>query len=133
MSFVKETIFRKSWLEEFESLKNQIKERFGEESFRNLSEIVSKLATYHYHRNKYLLLGKEKQIYDFLIESGHNPYKIYRWYLLERIPEQLRFQLKNGMINQKQASQIHFKRKHESESQVCLQIKMLGLSLVRSM
>lgn len=130
---MKKEVFRKNWLEEFESLKNLILEQFGEDCFRNLQEIMPKLATHHYNKNKFMLLGEERKLYNFLIENRYNPYKVYRWLLLERLPEDIRFQLKNGMISQKIASKMRFKRKHESKSKVCLDIKIMGLNLVRSM
>ena len=125
--------FRNNWLLEFERLKNLVLEEFGEDGFRNLKEISSKLATFHYNKKKLMLLGEERKIYNFLVENSYNPYRVYRWFLLERIPENIRFQLKNGQISQKLASKIHFKRRHESKSKVCLDIKLMGLNLVRSM
>lgn len=121
--FVKGNIFRKSWIEEYEQLKKEVGVRFGEEYVRNFSKIISKLAQYHY-KKKGLILGKEKEIYAFLLENGHNPFKIYRWCLLERIPETIRFQLKNEMINQKTALHMHFKNRHESKNSVCVEIRV---------
>ena len=124
---------KKNWLEEFERLQNIVKERFGEDTFRNLREIISKLATYHYNKKKYILLGKDRTLYNFLIENSYNPYTVYRWFLLEKVPEDVKFQIRNGLLNQKLASKINFKRKHESESKICVDIKLMGLNLVRSM
>ena len=66
---MKENNIRKSWIEDFEQLKKIIGVRFGEEYVRNFSKIMSKLAQYHY-KKKSLLLGKEREIYAFLIENG---------------------------------------------------------------
>jgi hypothetical protein len=129
---VKEANFRKNWLVEFESIKNEVSVRFGEEYFRNFSKIISKLARYHYQKD-FLILGKEWDIYYFLIENGHNPYKVYRWSLLEKVPETVRFQLKNGMITQKTALHLNFKSRHENKNQSCIDIKLQILNLVRSM
>ena len=129
---MKETYLRKNWLIEYESIKKEVQERFGEEYFRNFPQIIAKIAQHHYKKNS-LLLGKEREMYAFLLEKGHNPYKVYRWCLLEKIPEALRFQLKNGMINQKTALHMHFKSRHESENSICVAIRIQGLNLVRSM
>ena len=129
---MKDKNFRKSWIEEYEQLKKEIGVRFGEEYVRNFSQIMAKLGQHHYKKNS-LLLGKEREIYAFLLEKGHNPFKIYRWCLIERIPETIRFQLKNGMINQKTALHMHFKNRHESKNSVCVEIRVQGLNLVRSM
>lgn len=125
--------FRKDWIEEFESFKKLVLESFGEDCFRNLKKNISKLATYHYNKRKSILLGKERQLYDFLIENSYNPFRVYRWFLFERLPDELRFQLKNRVISQKTASKLHFKRRHESKSKACIDIKLIGLNLVRSM
>jgi len=130
---VKHKKFRKTWLEAFESLKNKALNEFGDEGFRNLKEKISKLATYHYNKSKYILLGQDKEFYEFLITNSYNPYTVYRWFLLERVPEDVRFQLRNGAINQKLASKIQFKRKHEGKNHTCIDIRLMGLNLVRSM
>jgi ribonucleotide reductase alpha subunit len=129
---VKESYLRKNWLVEYESIKKEAGIRFGDEYVRNFTKIIAKIAQHHYKKNS-MLLGKERELYAFLSEKGHNPFKIYRWCLLERIPEALRFQLKNGMINQKTALHMHFKNRHESENTVCVAIRVQGLNLVRSM
>ena len=129
---MKEMYLRKNWLVEYECIKKEVGVRFGDEYVRNFTKIIVKIAQHHYKKNS-MLLGKERELYAFLQEKGHNPYKIYRWCLLERIPEALRFQLKNGMINQKTALHMHFKNRHESENTVCVAIRVQGLNLVRSM
>jgi hypothetical protein len=129
---VKDKFVRKTWLIEYESLKKEALDRFGEEYFRNFHQNIARLAQYHYGK-KGILLGKDKELYDFLRENRHNPYKVYRWCLLERVPETLRFQLKEGTISQKTALNTHFKSRHETESQVCISIKLQGMQLVRGM
>lgn len=85
------------------------------------------------YKRKYILLGQDRKLYEFLIENSYNPYTVYRWFLLEKNPEDVRFQLKNGIINQKLASKIQFKRKHEGRNSTCIDIRLMGLNLVRSM
>ena len=130
---MKEQRIRKDWLERFESLKCGVLLEFGEDGFRLLKDSIAKLGTYHYNKRKFLLLGDEKKLYTWLIENGFNPFTVYRWFLLERVPEDIRFQLRNRQISQKTGSRIHFKRRHESESKVCVDIRIMGLNLVRSM
>ena len=50
-----------------------------------------------------------------------------------RTPDDVKHQLRQGLISQKTASKITFKRKHESRSSICMDIKFMGLKLVRSM
>ncbi len=130
---MKQPIFRNSWLEAFEGLKKRVVSGFGEDGFRLLKESIAKLASYHYNRKSFMLLGEERKLYAFLVENGFNPFTVYRWFLLERIPDDVRFQLRNGHISQKLASRIHFRRRHESRSKVCVDIRIMGLNLVRSM
>ena len=80
-----------------------------------------------------MLLGKERLLYNSLIENSYNPYTVYRWALLERVPEDIRFHLRNHNLSQKKASKLFFERKHETETVLQLNIKQLGLQLVRSM
>ncbi|MGV8168487.1 MAG: hypothetical protein ACP5N3_00355 [Candidatus Nanoarchaeia archaeon] len=130
---MKDNSIRKTWLIDYESLKKEVSVRFGEEYFHSFHQKIGMLAQYHYDKKKSLLLGKDKELYDFLRENGHNPYKVYRWCLLERVPETLRFQLKEGTISQKTALNTHFKSRHETNSQVCISIKLQGMQLVRGM
>lgn len=132
LEFVKETYLRKNWLVKYEAIKKEVELRFGAEYLRNFTKIMARIAQYHY-KKKSMLLGKERELYIFLQEKGHNPFKVYRWCLIERIPEAIRFQLKNGMINQKTALHMHFKNRHESENSICVTIRVQGLQLVRSM
>ena len=92
---VKRDISQKNYLEKLHSFKKQIYSEFVWLEGRDVCDMMSKLGHYHYNKNKFILLGKEKEIYDFLIKHSYNPYTIYRWLLLERIPEDIKHQLKN--------------------------------------
>ena len=94
---------------------------------------MGKLGHFHYNKNKFILLGKEKEIYDFLMKNCYNPYTIYRWLLLERIPEDIKHQLKNKEMSQKKAVSEAFKRRKETTESICLSVKELGLNLIRRM
>ncbi|MBD3303680.1 hypothetical protein GF343_00915 [Candidatus Woesearchaeota archaeon] len=89
---MKQKIIRKNWLEKLEQVKNLISEQWQETDFRNLAMLMGKLGTYHYNKRKIMLLGKERKLYHLLIENSYNPYTVYRWLLLERIPEDIKFQ-----------------------------------------
>ena len=68
-----------------------------------------------------------------MIENSYNPYTVYRWALLERIPDEIKFQLKNHYLSQKKASKIVFERRHETETALQIDIKKLGLQLIKEM
>jgi len=124
---------RKSVFEEFEKVKCLIVGRFPDLSARNLCVLLGRLGTYHYNKKNSMLFGEERKLYDFLIENSYNPYTVYRWALLERIPDEIKFQLKNHYLSQKKASKIVFERRHETETALQIDIKKLGLQLIKEM
>ncbi len=123
---------RKDYLGELEKLKKQVIEKFPSIDVRNFHILLSRLGTFHYKKEG-LLLGAERQLYDFLIEHSYNPYTAYRWALLERVPEEIRFQIKNYYISQKKATKIFFERRHETDSALQVDVKEMGLRLIREM
>lgn len=94
---------------------------------------MSKLATYHYNKKKFVVLGEERKLYNFLVENSLNPFTVYRWLLLERVPDEIRFQLKNHLLSQKKASSTYFQQRHETETSLQQKIRALGLELIRGM
>ena len=124
---------RLSFIEDLLTVRKLVESRYPEINGRLFDDMLSKLAHYHYNKKNQIVLGREWDVYDLLIKNSYNPFTVYRWFLLERIPDDVHFQLKNRQISQKIASKIHFKRRHESKSKVCVDIKIMGLNLVRSM
>ncbi len=129
---MKERIVQKNFVKKLSSVRKLVKSRFPEENMQNVKEF-SKLAHYHYDKKHFMLIGKEREFYDFLIENSYNPYTVYRWMLLENIPEDIKFQLKENRINQKQALSKAFERRQENDTSLALSIKEMGLKLVRCM
>ncbi len=123
---------RKDCLGELERLRNRLLEKFPELEARNLCVLFGKLGTFHY-KKKTLILGREREIYNFLIENSYNPYTVYRWALLERVPEDIKFQLRNHYLSLKKASSVFFQRRHETETNLQNDIRELGLKLIREM
>ena len=102
---VKNKNMQKNFIEKLLSLRKQLKSRFSSLDMQNLDKIMSKLAHYHYDKKKFMVIGETKELYNFLIEKGYNPYTVYRWLLLERIPEDIKFQIKQKQLSQKKAIQ----------------------------
>ena len=123
---------RKNIFEEYDKVKNLIKTELPDFDVRNLCKTLGKLGTHHY-KKKNMLLGEARKIYDLLIENSYNPFTVYRWALLERVPEDIRFQLKNHKLGQKKATRLFFERRHETETSLQLEIKQMGLKLIREM
>jgi hypothetical protein len=128
MSRVRVNIFEK-----LEQVKELVKVHFPELEVRDLCPLLSKLATYHYNKRKLMLLGKERKLYHSFIENSYNPFTVYRWALLERVPDEIKFQLRNHNLSQKKASTMWFKQRHETETTLQIDIKRLGLRLIRGM
>jgi len=124
---------RKNIFEELEKVRNLLKIRFPELDIRDLCPLLSRLATYHYNKKKTMLLGEERKLYDLLIENSYNPFTVYRWALLERVPQEIKFQLRNHFLSQKKASSAWFLQRHETETTLQISIREAGLQLIREM
>ncbi len=124
---------RLSFIESLQTVRKLVESRFSDLKGRPFDEMLSKLAHYHYNKKKFIVVGKEWEVYNLLITNSYNPFTVYRWLLLERIPEEVRFQLKQGQINQKKALSKAFKRKKELLDINGEALKEMGLSLIRGM
>jgi len=130
VSVVKHTNMQKNYLQKLECLRKLLYSRLPQLESQNLCKIVSKLAHYHYNKKKYLVMGFEREVYYFLIENTYNPYTVYRWLLLERVPEDIKFQLKQQKISQKLALNKAFERRHEGFKELTESVREYGLSLI---
>ena len=124
---------RKDVYGELETVRRLILDKFPEFDMNNLCVTLGRLGTYHYNKRKRMLLGEERKLYNLLIENSYKPYTVYRWCLLERVPDEIKFQLKNHFVSQKKASNLFFKKKHETELSLQREIKELGLKLIEVM
>lgn len=130
---VKHINSRLSFLDELSSLRTLVESRFPSVDGRQFDEILSKLAHFHYNKKKFILLGIERDVYDYLISQGYNPFTVYRWLLLERVPEEVRFQIRKGELNQKQALRKAFRIKQTKEDIAGESLKKMGLELIKGM
>jgi hypothetical protein len=128
--FVKVKTFRKKWISELGQVKKLIETELPDTDFRNLTVLMGQLGTYHY-KKKGILLADERKLYNLLIENSYSPYTVYRWLLLERIPDDIRFQLHNNYISQKKAATMSYERKHKRKGVLCVDVKQRGLQLLR--
>jgi hypothetical protein len=130
---VKEKNVQKNFVEKLSQVRNLLKIQFPNFDMQNLNKIMNRLAHYHYDKKKFLVMGETRKLYNFLIENSYNPYTVYRWMLLERVPEEIRFQLRQNLISQKKAVSKAFKQKHETSFGLSLSIKEYGLRLIRGL
>ena len=122
-----------NFLEKLNHLRKLLESRFPLYNMQHLTKSMCQIAHYHYNKKGTYLLGEEKPMYNFLIENNYNPFTVYRWLLLERVPEDIRFQLRERRISQKKASKISFTRRHETVSSLGMEIISEGLNLIRRM
>ena len=122
-----------NFIEKLNQLKKLLESRFPAYNMQNLTKSMCQIAHYHYNKKETMLLGEEKLIYLFLIENGYNPFTVYRWLLLERVPEDIRFQLRERRISQKKAVRMAFTRRHETITGLGKEIIDEGLNLIRRM
>ena len=122
-----------NFIEKLNHLREMLESRFPALNMQSLTKSMCEIAHYHYNKKNTFLLGEEKEIYNFLREQGYNPFTVYRWLLLERVPEDIRFQLRERRISQKKASKMAFTRRHETISSIGTEILDDGLNLIRRM
>ena len=130
---VKDLKVQKNFVEKLESLRMLLNGRLPQLDVRHLKEIMGKLAHYHYNRKDYFLLGLEKELYALLIENGYNAFTVYRWLLLEGLPEDIRFQVRQRKMSQKKAVSEAFKRRHEGFKELTASVRNYGLNLIARM
>ena len=87
------------YLRRLQSLKRRLYSEFRWLEGRDLCEIMGKLGHYHYNKKKFILLGENRNLYTFLIKDEFNPFTVYRWLLLERVPEDIKYQKKENYRN----------------------------------
>ena len=88
---VKGRIMQESFLVKLSSVRSLIESRLPLVDGRLLLKLMGKLAHYHYNKKKFVILGVERDLYNLLISGGYNPFTVYRWLLLEKMPDDLRF------------------------------------------
>jgi len=130
---MKETNMQKNFVEKLSTLRKSLSVRFPTMNVQNLIETMGKLSHYHYHKKKLIILGEERDVYDFLIENSFNPYTVYRWLLLERLPEELRFMIKERRISQRKAVSEGLKWRHETNESLGQSIMAKGIRLIERM
>jgi hypothetical protein len=123
---------RKNIFEELDKVKKLILDIDPKLDMKEFPVLLGKLGTYHYNR-KGMLLGTDRKLYNVLIENSYNPFTVYKWSLLERIPEDVRYQLKAGIISQKKASRLSYKRRTETGTSLQVDLKQHGLILIRGL
>lgn len=127
---VKGRIVQESFLVKLSSVRSLIESRLPLVDGRLLLKLMGKLAHYHYNKKKFILLGVEWDLYNLLISEGYNPFTVYRWLLLEKIPDDLKFKLKQKEITQKKAVALAFERRGENVKELTQSVRVLGLNII---
>lgn len=130
---MKQDYVQKDYLRRLTSLKKRLYSEYSWLEGRDLVKLMSKLGHYHYNKKQFILLGEDRDLYNFLMDSGFNPFTVYRWLLLEKVPEDIKYQLKENKLSQRKAISEAFKRKQETSETISLSVKQMGLTLIRGM
>ncbi len=130
---MKERVVQKDYLRMLKSFKKRVFSEFVWLEGRDLCQLMSQLGHYHYNKKKFLLLGENRDSYTFLITNNFHPFTVYRWLLLERIPEDIKYQIKEGKLSQRKAISLAFKRRQETAQTISANVQELGLALIRGM
>ena len=130
---MKDRIVQKNFVENLSSVRKSLSVRFPTLDMQNLTKMMGRLGHYHYNKKKFILLGEERDLYNFLIENGYNPFTVYRWLLLERLPEELRFMIKEKKMSQKIAISEGLKWRNETTESLGENIMVKGLRLIERM
>ena len=127
---VKNRNVQKSFIVKLSSVRSLIESHLPLVDGRHLLKLMGKLAHYHYNKKKFILLGVERDLYNLLISEGYNPFTVYRWLLLEKMPDDLRFKLKQKEITQKKAVYLAFERRTEGVKELTQSVRTLGLNII---
>lgn len=122
-----------NFVTKLEELRKKLLVRFPSLNVRDLTDKMSKLAHYHYNKRNFLIMGEDRELYNFLIENSYNPFTVYRWLLLERVPDEIKWQLRNRQISQKRAITLTIERRTETGSSLAADIKSQGMKLIGGM
>ncbi len=68
---------RKNIFKELDKVKRMILEIDMELDAENFPKLLGRLVAYHYNK-KGMLLGKERMIYNVLIENSYNPFTVHK-------------------------------------------------------
>ena len=127
---VKNKNVQENFVVKLSSVRSLIDSRLTLIDSRHLLKLMGKLAHYHYNKKKFILLGVERDLYNLLISGGYNPFTVYRWLLLERMPDDLKFKLKQKEITQKKAVALAFERRGEGVKELTQSVRILGLNII---
>ena len=121
------------YVEKIGVLREAFQLRFPNLTQEWFNETMVTLAHYHYSKDRYFIAGQQKEVYLFLIENHYNPFTVYRWICLEKLPEDIKFRMNQGEMCQKEAISEGFKRRHETIQELGISVREAGLCLIRRM
>ncbi len=105
---------RRSTFRRVEAIKGIIRDLFPEIKEKQISVQLSRVS--HYHYEKTLEIGtKELLLYDTLIKHGYNPYRVYKWFRLSILPENIQGDIEGGRLTQVNALKINSNRERQKE------------------
>jgi|SRR3989344_2214364 len=105
---------RKNIIESVLKIEQMINDLFPQVGKRKTILMLSRCAHYHYYKGRELGT-EERMLYDLLIKYNFNPFRVYKWFRLSVLPEDVKHDIERGKLSQKNAIRIHTNRHRQLE------------------
>ncbi len=91
------------------------------------------IAHHHYKEKRMDLNEKEMFLYDKLLKYGYNPSTVYKWFLLTKVPEDIKGRIQRQEISQRQALRMASNRKKVKEVNLGFQLMEEARAAIRGL
>ena len=105
---------RKTTLQKAEHIKQIIQKLFPDVKNKKISVMLSRCGHYHYDKNA--KIGTEElMLYDVLVKYGYNPFRVYKWFRVSLLPEDIKDDVEKGKLSQEKALKVFSNRYRQKE------------------
>jgi len=111
----------KKYLRQVIVLKSYLKSLYPDKTEEDIFRMVSRIGHYHYKKRP-KLTEQETQLYQHLLKMGVNPRTLEKWFRASLVPEDVKNQLEQGLLTQKQALTITRNRQRRQHVNAGMQI-----------
>ncbi len=108
-------IRRKTTLRKVETVKEIIQSLFPEIKSKKIMLMLSRCAHYHYDKKRELDT-EERMLYDILLKYNYNPFRVYKWFRISLLPEDVKEEVEKGTLSQEKAMKIYVNRYRTKEA-----------------
>ncbi len=101
-------------MEKVSAIRHELERLFPESAVEDIMLMLGRCAHYYFGNRKHLS-ERETVLYDFLRERGLNPNRVYRWFRLSIVPEDVRLRIQNGTLTERQALRLATNRRRQRD------------------